>query len=146
MPRATTHTATTYMPTTAAYYEGHVEEMRPGMHALATVDNPRYPMGTPTSTLQASAMQAFPGISSPTDPRAAPPVGLRTSLLDPKTYAMAEHIGLNKRAILENTLTAAEYDTGRDNLDHLILIRLYNQLMGDQMRCCLLYTSPSPRD
>ena len=137
MPRASTHTAVTYMPTTAAYYEGHVEAMRPGLHALATVDSPTHPMGDAASTLYASANNAYPeSFSGPTDPRLAPAGrrALATSLLDPETYAFAEQIGLHKRHILENALTAADVDTGRDNLDHLILIRLYNQLMGDQMR------------
>ena len=135
MPK-TTSTNVTYHPVTGAYYEGLEPELRPGMHAVAEIQNPIYQVGDATGTLATSAANSrLPPPPNPTDPNWIPaPQKLRTMLLDEETRNMAEVIGLNKRAVLERTLTAAAFDVGRDNLDHLILIRLYNQLMGDQMR------------
>ena len=126
----------TYMPTTGAYYRGHEENMRHGMQVLAQLENPMFPTGDATSTLATSAAQAYPrNLGTPGSYTDTPDIKkYATQILDPETYGMAEQIGLNKRAILERTLTAADVEGGRDNLDHLILIRLYNQLMGDQMR------------
>ena len=124
------------MPTTGAYYKGHEENMRHGMQVLAQLDNPMFPTGDATSTLAASSANAYPrNLGTPGSYTDIPDIKkYATQVLDPETYVMAEQIGLNKRAILERTLTAADVEGGRDNLDHLILIRLYNQLMGDQMR------------
>ena len=43
-------------------------------------------------------------------------------------------IARHKTGIMTGQLKAADFEANRENLNHLILIRLHNQLMGDQMQ------------
>lgn len=59
---------------------------------------------------------------------------VNTTPLSAKIKKLASLIAKNKEKIMLGQLSAVDFEAGRENLDHLILIRLYNQLMGEQYR------------
>ena len=59
---------------------------------------------------------------------------IETRPIDVQARSLMAAIKNNKTQIKTGQLTAADFEAQRDNLDHLILIRLYNQLMGEQTR------------
>ena len=135
--------AVTYMPGIGAYYAGYHEEYNQGMQALASVRDAPIPIGTPKGSLAASVIESNPAAILGNLPRNKEEMEsflhpkaqkIDTILEDPQMQKMAAFIGQNRRAILEGSLKAANFDIGLDNLEHLILIRLHNQLMGEQMR------------
>ena len=136
--------AVTYMPGTASYYPGYVETLMPGTPAMASVKNPLIRTGTPKGTLAASnratsypmqVLESLPKTHKALESYLKPEFqDLDTLLEDPQLAKMAAFIGQNRRSVIDGSLKAANFDIGRDNLDHLILVRLHNQLMGEQMR------------
>ncbi len=59
---------------------------------------------------------------------------IKTSLGSNKLKALVAAIKNNKAKIQMGQLTAADFVSNRANLDSLILIRLYNQIMGEQVK------------
>ena len=68
----------------------------------------------------------------PATPHALPE--LATKPEDPRLYQVASLIAKNKQRIMFGQLSAADFGAGQENLSHLIMIRLHNQLMAEQMR------------
>ena len=54
----------------------------------------------------------------------------KTNLFDRQMAALTASIARNRNKIIAGQLTAADYVQNKDNLDHLILVRLHNQLQG----------------
>ena len=59
---------------------------------------------------------------------------LQTNILDYKLQRLSASIADNKHKIMGGQLSAADFEANRDNIDRITLIRLYNQLMGEQMK------------
>ena len=55
-----------------------------------------------------------------------------TTLHDPGMRQLVASLKANKSRVYNGQLSAADVEIGRDNIDHLTLIRLYNQIMGQQ--------------
>ena len=105
------HTVT-YMPDSGMYIDGYHESMphNPRVLARTTVTEHKDP-----ETLTAS----YKVDSTPVDP------GL---------YAAAQVLARNKDKIMTGQLSAADVRIGGKDLDPLVLVRLHDQLMGEQMR------------
>ena len=58
----------------------------------------------------------------------------KTMIKDTKLKRLAALIAANKDKIISGQLTAADFNINRDTIDPLILIRLHQQLMGEQMK------------
>ena len=104
-------TSVTYMPKSQVYVEGNHESM-PYTPSLIAKVNVERPMG------QLDATQDK----------------LTSSPLTAAYKRLSSLIASNKDKILTGQLSAADFEAQRENLDHLILIRLYNQLQGEQFR------------
>ena len=55
-------------------------------------------------------------------------------MLDASMRHSAALVAANRERLMTSPLSAADYIANKDNLDHLILVRLYNKLMGDQQK------------
>ena len=104
-------TSVTYMPQSQVYIEGNHESMPYHPSLLA-----RTKITKPDGKLDASENKL---VSTP---------------LNPTIKRLASLIANSREQILTGQLSAADFEAQRENLDHLILIRLYNQLMGEQFR------------
>ena len=97
-------TAVTWLPTRGSYISGYHEQ------------------APHISTLLASAHLDGTGKDAK----------LKTILHNPQIKSLAASINNNRTKIYGGQLSAADFEANRANLDSLILIRLYNQIMGEQ--------------
>ena len=104
--------AITYMPDSGMYIDGSHEEMphNPRILARTTVTEHKDP-----KTLTAS----YKVDSTP---------------IDPGLYAAAMTLARNRDRIMTGQLSGADIRIGGKDLDPLVLVRLHDQLMGEQMR------------
>lgn len=110
-----TKAAITYFPKSGQFVKGAYESMPLNASDLVIAKaNKTYPAGT-TNKMQTG------------------PPKIDTQLLNRQFKALVSSIAANKNQIEVGGLTAADFEAQRNNLDHLILIRLYNQLMGEQV-------------
>ena len=105
--------AVTYFPKSGLYFRGEHNVMPQTQNGLLASMRPEF-------------------VGSENDPKRS--IKTNTTLIDGGIKQLAASVARNKSAILTGSLTAADYEAGRDNIDHLTLIRLYNRLMGDQMK------------
>ena len=57
-----------------------------------------------------------------------------TTPISPEIRKLTAMAVANRNDILTGQLTAADFEANRANLDHLILVKLHQQVMGDQMK------------
>ena len=100
--------AVTYFPTTQAFYQGSHE----------VLPQNSYGNGALIASLRKTIKDKK--------------LSLKTTMLDKKYKQLSAVIRQNRGNILSGALTAADFTSNRANLDSLILIRLFNQLMGEQ--------------
>ena len=112
--------AITYYPKSQMIVKGaHEGAMNPNMNFLAASDTT---LQTREETLSGNVKQLVASYQT------------KTNLHNYSLQQLAASISQNKLKIRTGQLTAADYEAQRDNLDHLILIRLHQQLMGEQER------------
>ena len=107
--------AITYLPKNKVILAGSYENgMPPGAEILATA-----------STVSERKWEANT-LNATSKPK--------TMIKDVKLKRLAALIAANKDKIISGQLTAADFNINRDTIDPLILIRLHQQLMGEQMK------------
>ena len=105
--------AVTYFPAAGVYVQGEHEDMPSDARILG-----------------ASNVKTIPA----KDPNENPTYKMETQITDPGLYAAASMIAKNKTRIRAGQLSAADIRIGGAELDPLVLVRLHDQIMGEQMR------------
>lgn len=108
----------TYMPGSKMYIDGYHQDMPSRPRVLATTElvETKTPIEGTDGQYHDSAWKA---VSTP---------------VDPQLYAVARQIAAQKTRIRTGQLTAADIRIGGAELDPLVLVRLHDQLMGEQMK------------
>lgn len=106
----------TYLPASGLILKGAHESMDPSAEVLGEF----HPNRKTTWTSQGEVAQ----LKASEDPK--------THIHNPELRRLARSIANNRIDIKRKALNAADYQAQRDNLEHLILIRLHQQLQGEQ--------------